>query len=418
MPQPGRSARHDARIGVVVVVEYPELAETIRRWLQSTADLRVIDYAFTAREGLEVIRKRLPDVVVMAAHLPGMDGLQATKLLSGEAARVILLAEDDSKEMLQAAMQAGARECLHKPPPPTELIAAIRRVAHLPDDRPPPVLPQGESVGGDGSARHLVAVCGLKGGVGRSMLAANLATMMAEYAGRVALVDANIEGGVQQTLFNIDRPKGLEALCTPDLDYNLIHDVGTRYQDQLTIFCSPQEIEAAARFTPEATRGILVELREHFDLTIVDVAASLNDATATTLESADRLLIVTTLEFSAIQQLQKLLEVLRHRLNIAREHCLVIANRVDGAYGIKPAHVERSLGIRIVASLPDDPRTVNAAINHGMPFVVNQRRAPITRLIQELGRRLHLDLEQGASAHRGSQSAAPPRRPAQVSARS
>ncbi len=347
-------ATHTRRLSVVVVDPIPEMYETIRRWLQSTDDLQVIGHAATAREGIDLIRHRTPDVILISDDLPGMRGLQMTKLLCAEMpTRIILLANDDSStqfvQIFQAAIHAGARDCLRKPPAPADLIDAIYRVAQLPGDRQPPPAggaraPSGWSGGAlpitPISSHFVVAVCGTKGGVGRSMLAANLAAAFLpelggrsaagsshgaqggakrseEHPARIALVDANIEGGDQQILFNIEDPKGLEALCGSDLDYNLIASNAVSVQPHLDVFCAPQQIEQAGLFTADSMRAILVELREQYDVIIVDVAASLNPATVATLESADRLIFVTTLELSAIHRLQHLQATLRN--DIPRE---------------------------------------------------------------------------------------------------
>ncbi len=420
-------ATHTRRLSVVVVDPIPEMYETIRRWLQSTEDLQVIGHAATAREGIDLIRHRTPDVILISDDLPGMRGLQMTKLLCAEMpTRIILLSNDDSKEqfvqIFQAAIHAGARDCLHKPPAPADLIDAIYRVAQLPGDRQAPPPGGGRAPGSWSvpitpiSSHFVVAVCGTKGGVGRSMLAANLAATFLpqlggnhavqrseEHPARIALVDANIEGGDQQILFNIEDPKGLEALCGSDLDYNLIASNAVTVQPQLDVFCAPQQIEHAGLFTADSMRAILVELREQYDVIIVDVAASLNPATVATLESADRLIFVTTLELSAIHRLQHLQATLRN--DIPRERWWMVANRIDGAFGIKAQHVEKSLGMRFASFLPEDAKTVNNSVNLGLPFVINQRRTPLARAIIDLGQRLRQDLAQEAQ----SRIAPPPR---------
>ena len=139
-------------------------------------------------------------------------------------------------------------------------------------------------------------------------------------------------------------------------------------------------------------RAILVEVREHCDVTVVDADATFTDANEAILESADRLLIVTTPEITAINRVKGLLEGLRRR-GIASDRCWLIGNRMDGGYQIAPKRVEQSLGRRFAAQFPDDVRTVIGAVNHGVPFVTYARRAPITRIMHDLARRLYQDLQ-------------------------
>lgn len=380
-----------SRTSVVIIDELPELVHTVQQWLSTTRDLRCTGSALSAREGIELIHKRRPDVILIGLYLPGMDGLQMTKLLTSETpSRVILLAPEDEgfEKTFQKAIHAGARDCLPYPPRIEPLIASIRRVAQIPMDPlpgPKPPVPVAEP-------HHIIAVCGTKGGVGRSMLATNLAVALADQGSDVVLVDGNLESGDVHLMLNIDAPNGIDRLCQTELDADIIANTAVPYgATRLSMLRAPKQPENAGLVTMDAMKAILVELREHYAITIVDTASHYSEATVAAIETADRLLILTTLELSAINHVKEFLDTLR-RLDISADKCWLIGNRIDGVYQIKPAHVERSLGVRFAALLPEDPRTVISAINHGMPFVVNQKRAPLTRNLLELAKRVKSSL--------------------------
>src|SRR4051794_27501646 len=73
------------------------------------------------------------------------------------------------------------------------------------DDEPPaPEAP--ERAPGTACARHIIAVGGGKGGVGKSLLAANIAIYLAQLGKRVVLFDADLGGANLHTFVGIERP--------------------------------------------------------------------------------------------------------------------------------------------------------------------------------------------------------------------
>ena len=87
--------------------------------------VQVVAHAASAREALETIALRRPDVVLMEARLPGMDGLEATRLIkqAWPAIRVIILTMYPIDKI--DALQAGAEAVLFKDGDSTKLEAAI-----------------------------------------------------------------------------------------------------------------------------------------------------------------------------------------------------------------------------------------------------------------------------------------------------
>ncbi len=382
-------------IRILIIDDLIETAQAVRRWLSTVADLRVVGIATDAREGIALARRHQPDIILMDIYMPGMDGLAAAHVLSMEVpAQIILMSVEDSKDLMQQALDVGARGFLVKPLRADDVLRAIRRVVQLPGTSrgsgAHPSVPRGTSARG----QHLVAVCGAKGGVGRSIIAANLAVALHACAEEVLLVDGNLAAGDDHVLLNLDHINhSLDMLRDPeDLDFETLQSVAVRHDSGIRLLRSPDDPEVAREFRRETMRAILVEVREHCDVTVVDTDATFTDANEAILESADRLLIVTTPEITAINRVKGLLEGLRRR-GIAGDRCWLIGNRMDGGYQIAPKRVEQSLGRRFAAQFPDDVRTVIGAVNRGVPFVTYARRAPISRAMHDLARRLYQDLQ-------------------------
>ncbi|GAA3886687.1 response regulator transcription factor [Saccharothrix violaceirubra] len=106
------------------------LRGSFRVLIDSTPGLRVVGEAGDGAEAVEVVRREAPDVVLMDVRMPGVDGIEATRRISGfSAARVLVLTTFDVDEYVYAALRAGASGFLLKDTPPADLLAAIRVVA-------------------------------------------------------------------------------------------------------------------------------------------------------------------------------------------------------------------------------------------------------------------------------------------------
>lgn len=98
--------------------------------LTSDPSILVVGEASTGREALERTRRLDPDVVLMDVRMPDLDGIEATRELTGAAprARVLILTTFEQDDYIFGALRAGASGFLVKRTRPEELIAAVHTV--------------------------------------------------------------------------------------------------------------------------------------------------------------------------------------------------------------------------------------------------------------------------------------------------
>ena len=126
-PQPAPSIR-------VVVVDDQDLVRAgFVAPLQAEPGLCVVGQASRGDDALQVVRRTVPDVVLMDVRMPGLDGIEAVRRVSAEAAldrvQVIVLTTFGLDEYVYGALRAGARGFLVKDTAPEQLIAAVHQVA-------------------------------------------------------------------------------------------------------------------------------------------------------------------------------------------------------------------------------------------------------------------------------------------------
>jgi DNA-binding NarL/FixJ family response regulator len=102
-----------------------------RMILQNEVDIEVVGEAATGEEGLPLIRRLQPQVVVCDLHLPGMSGLEITeRLVKGQAdCKVVIVTVQGDGPVPKRLIEAGASGYLGKASDAAELVKAIREAA-------------------------------------------------------------------------------------------------------------------------------------------------------------------------------------------------------------------------------------------------------------------------------------------------
>jgi DNA-binding NarL/FixJ family response regulator len=119
------------KIRVVLVDDQVLFVESLQTVLELRSDdIEVVGTAYDGEEGLELIRKTLPDIVLMEVRMPGMDGVEATRRLHQDHPdiKVIMLTTFDDDIYVREAMQYNAVGYILKNIPATKLINSIRAV--------------------------------------------------------------------------------------------------------------------------------------------------------------------------------------------------------------------------------------------------------------------------------------------------
>ena len=113
----------------VLLADDQELVRTgFRKILESEDDIEVVGEAADGAEAISQTHVLHPDVVLMDVRMPRLDGLAATRELSGRT-RILVLTTFDLNEYVYEALRAGASGFLLKDAPATDLVAGIRVVA-------------------------------------------------------------------------------------------------------------------------------------------------------------------------------------------------------------------------------------------------------------------------------------------------
>lgn len=119
-------------IRVMVVDDHAIVREGIKALLDLQEDVDVVAEARSGMECLERIEEALPEVVLMDLKMPGIDGIEATRLVKEKwpQTKVILLTNYDDEEYVMESIRAGADGYVLKDVKKGDLIKIIRGVLH------------------------------------------------------------------------------------------------------------------------------------------------------------------------------------------------------------------------------------------------------------------------------------------------
>jgi DNA-binding NarL/FixJ family response regulator len=118
-------------VRVVLADDQPLVRTALQMVITDTSDIDVVGEAGTGAEAVRLAENVHPDVVVMDIRMPGMDGIEATRLITAGPSRahVLVLTTFDDDDYVYAALRAGASGFLVKDMALDDILAAVRVVA-------------------------------------------------------------------------------------------------------------------------------------------------------------------------------------------------------------------------------------------------------------------------------------------------
>jgi pilus assembly protein CpaE len=396
-----------SKITVLIVDDIAETRENIRKLLQFEPDIEVVAAARTGREGVALAKQHKPNVALMDINMPDMDGITATDLISKDspATQIIILSVQSDSDYMRRAMRAGASDFLSKPPSGDELIATIRKVHEVGQQRAAQLMPAPQMMGPGGRpipfvplmrrTGSIITVYSPKGGAGCTTLATNLAVLLHGEDSRAVLMDADLQFGNVGVFLNLQSVHTLVDLAErseDELDADFLNGVLAPHSSGLRVALAPARPELAEEVTGLQLKAVLEALRREFAYVVVDTPSTLNDHTLAVFDMSDRIVLLTTPDIPALYNARMAFEIL-HVLEFPAEKTLFVVNRVDKRGGIRAADIEESLKHTVIAQVPLDERAILLSINQGVPLVMGDRSRPSAQGIIDLAQKIKAELE-------------------------
>jgi pilus assembly protein CpaE len=289
---------------------------------------------------------------------------------------LLMTSSDSSPENILRAMRSGAEDFFKQPFNWIEVLHSLEGMRRRINLQSAKSTEQGK----------IIAVFSNKGGAGSTTAATNLAVALVTQRGKsVCIVDLVLQFGCVTSFLNleasysiVDLVKNLKGIDTLLLDGSLI-----KHASGLRVLPAPFHSEDGKTIEPAEIEQILDALVRSFDLVIVDTPSRYDEAVLNVLDRAHLVLFVTEMNVLSLKNSHRALELF-DRIGIHREKIRLVLNRYIKSKSMDLESVEKTLGIKVFWTLPNDYPTALAALNQGLSIQETDAKCELAKSYQAL----------------------------------
>lgn len=382
------------KIKVLIVDDVPQTRTDIRRLLYFEDDMEVVGESENGKAAIEAVSETFPDVILMDINMPIMDGIRATEKITAlhPQVSIIIISIQGEQEYLKKAMIAGARDYLVKPLSSEDMSTTIRQVYKMGKRRKEKKETSYKSLEvqreKSETVHNTIAIFSGKGGVGKTVLASNLAVALAQKKLKVALLDLDLQFGDVAVMFNLNENATINDLVQEESKVNeeLLDRFLIRHISGVHILPAPHWPQEEENIKAEFVDNLIKTLQKSFDCILIDTPTYFNEVSLLVLEKADLILSPVRREICAIKSV-KITKSILDALNYG-DKTKVVLNQANLDLGIEIKNLERNLDLGITHLITNDERTVLTSINKGVPFIIGNSNSEISKDIKRLSEKV------------------------------
>jgi pilus assembly protein CpaE len=349
-------------------------------------DLRIVGESSFGASAASWASQLHVDVVIVAIEEPVARALRTVELLTtgSQSWPVVAVSASNDRDMIRNAMLAGARDYVVLPAANDELRKSVLRVYQHEHER--------RSVPGDrgyNAYGTVITVFGVKGGIGKTATAVNLAAAITSGSKHhVALVDADLQFGDCAVMLDLV-PERTICDAVSEIDPakpHLIDPYLTEHSSRLSLLAAPTDPRDANEVTAEDVGNVLKSLAATRDFVVVDTSPQIDTVTALAIDLSAIVLLLVVPEVPSIRRTKAALTLLEEA-GYTRDKLKLVVNRASRRSEVANADLEAALGYPIYMEVPDD-RAIAQSITTGVPLVIANPKSDAGRAYLELGLKL------------------------------
>lgn len=337
-----------------------------------------------------------PVVMVVGPSLATPDGLRdiAQLLRARPNTAGVLTVIEMSTQLMQLAIRAGVSDVIQLPADEDQLSEAVERASETLALQAAAAVPGVATPAPAASEKgRITTVFSTKGGTGKSVVACNLAVLLARQSEKpVVLLDADLQfGDVAVMLKLAPRHTIVDAVANIDrLDAQFIKSLLVRHdRSGVLVLPSPLEPGFADQVSGADMTKIIDILASFAGHVVIDTPSHFNEVNLAVLEHSDDIILVAGMDIPAIKNVKIGLQVLR-LLDMPVSRVRLLLNRANAKVKLDIGEVEKTLQIKADVLLPSDI-LIPQSVNKGNPAVLEAPKSAVTKSIEQLA-----DLVSGA----------------------
>jgi Flp pilus assembly CpaE family ATPase len=340
------------------------------------------------------------EVLVVVGPQAGTDealGFASALRTVRPAVGVILVRQQADIALLSQALQAGVREVVPAGDH-AALAAACRRSRDVSWRIHAATAEPGGPATTDG---RIITVFSNKGGVGKTMIAVNLAVALTRGGHQVCVADLDLGSGDVAIDLLLDPARTIADAVSMagHVDTTGASSLLTPYRPGLAALLAPVAAGDAEKIPAPLVGELLAVLRTMFDYLVVDTPPQLSEHVLTALDTSEHHLLVTTPDVAALKNLRVALDVF-DMLSYPVESRSIILNEADRKLRLGREEVEQVLRAPIAAEIPAS-RAVAMSVNKGTPIMLDHPGHPVSKAITRYAQQHLLPVPAGRTGRRG-----------------
>src|SRR5262245_8633791 len=350
-----------AKVPTILVIDENEDSRVELRKLLTRAGLEVAGEARYGVSASAAANELKPDAIAIGVEELSNRALETIEGLSHLLLETPIVAYSSlgDAELVRRALRAGVRDYLVRPLSAEGLREAIFSALEQEERR------QLRRAGHSAAPVRgtVVSVTGAKGGVGKSVVAINLALALRKLTGRsVALMDADTHFGDVATMLNVSaEPPITESIrMAGQLDRESVMGRTVMHAGGVRVLPGPSEPDEWRGISPEAMGRFIGVLADAFDFVGVDTPDVFDPLVEQCIRASTLNLLISSVDMSSISDTKAALRILR-RWDCPPEKVRLTINHIRGRDRLRQSDVEQGLSWPVFWSVPYDKRVPSAA---------------------------------------------------------
>jgi pilus assembly protein CpaE len=336
--------------------------------------------------GLEQAKALKPDLIILDIIMQDMDGFEVARRLRADPAcahiPIMALTAFATPRGRKAAAEAGMNAFVIKPFSVQDIVALIKTMtADSYEALNSPKTPPERS-----RQAKLVAVHSLRGGLGCTALAVNLAyALKKKWQAPTLLLDGDFASGQVAMSLNWQGRLSWSDLLrasSRDAASRILEDESIVHKSGMHVLAAPRDPGDADQFTPRMVGHSLGSLRERYEYVVADLAHDLRDNTFELMKDAETIFYLLSPDSVSLQLTRKALKTYAAMGIKPANVELILVDTRPNSRG-KLSQIEEIVDHSILAYLPYAAE-MTGVINRGLPFINAHPNHEISGLVEDL----------------------------------
>jgi pilus assembly protein CpaE len=376
-------------IDVLLVHDDVERCAAIRTAVKSNPDLNLISETQTGREGLFAAATMLtghPRMLIVRLNLGDMTGFDFIAQVRQKAPDIYIIPALEGSEggqVWQNLLQLELRDVLVGPIPASEigkvLLTASPRAQERFDQNRAPASIEGEA--------FAITVLSARGGLGKSVVATNIAAAMARLSDSVTLLDFSLNSGdFAVMLDDVPRNNIMDAVQQGgalDAEY-LNNTLAMHPRLRFRYLASPNQEFDSSGFDYNVASAIMQATRTLSQYIVVDTGLAMAGPSIAAVDNSDIIFLLTSRDVARLVAAKTIIKFLKNDRQVTNQKLKVLVNQAEIGAEISENEIESLLEHPVAAYLPCNAAPITFSINSGAPIVVAEPHHPISVVLNKL----------------------------------